>query len=338
MFEKFQNYFRDRYIYTTLKKASSDIFTTEKSFEEVLAKYDTKTDSFDRILTFAILNVSSQRTPRTKSEKHFEVIKLYLKNIKETLYFNSDNEKIEIFILNAELEFLKSKKSRLIDKENIKFDEYSLSSMIYKMENANKGSLTAEQMEFIQISSAKLDKINEQIKNKESETKINNLAENKIRNKSFFLSEYSKENFDKAMLCVNDLIQNNEKSSQLHMSYKTLKYSKEKIELSFYYLLDSVLFDEYSPIYENKDFANNLRGLHMMMLLNYLDVEPNEIPKNKFEEIKFGGDLRINLGKNQLEITGLINWRNREQWIYFANNFGLEDELGKLCLEKSSDF
>ncbi|MHB1146330.1 MAG: hypothetical protein ACYC01_01905 [Lutibacter sp.] len=147
---------------------------------------------------------------------------------------------------------------------------------------------------------------------------------------------FSKDNFDSAMNCIQNLIENNEKHiNSLYLSYKTLRFSKTSIELAFNYLLDSVGFDKNSPVFKDKDFTNNLKGLHMSMLLTYLNVDFNEIPTDRIEQVRFSSSKKIDFGKNQLEITQLINWRNKEQWLYSANAFGLEDPLGKLCLQKS---
>jgi len=170
------------------------------------------------------------------------------------------------------------------------------------------------------------------------EKKLNNISSLLTTefNVDFSPVNYSKENFDDAMKIVQNLIDNNEEYLEYHCkSYKTLKYSKTNIELAFNYLLDSVKFDENSPLFNNKDFTNNLNGLHMHMLLTYFDVDIKDIPKDKLEQIKFKSFNTVDFGKNQLEITKLITWRNKKQWLHFANVFGIESEIGKLCLENS---
>jgi hypothetical protein len=146
----------------------------------------------------------------------------------------------------------------------------------------------------------------------------------------------SKNDFDNAMNLIQNLIDNNEKYNGSYCkSYKTLKYSKSSIELAFRYLLDCIIFDENSPIFNDKNFNNNLKELNTSMLLTYLDVDFDEIPKNRIEQVKFISDKKIDIGKNQFKITKLISWRNKEQWLHFADAFGIESNLGKLCLQKS---
>jgi hypothetical protein len=74
----------------------------------------------------------------------------------------------------------------------------------------------------------------------------------------------------------------------------------------------------------------------MTMLLSYFDVDVDELPKNLHERMKFSANKKeSDIGKNELEITNLITWRNKEQWLYFANAHGIDSDLGKLCLQKS---
>ena len=170
------------------------------------------------------------------------------------------------------------------------------------------------------------------------ENKKNNLLDLSFINDAneFKPTNFSKENFDIAMSQIQNLIENNEKYINSYCkSYRTLKNSKINIELAFNYLLDSVEFDENSPVFKNNEFTNNLSGLHMSMLLTYLDVDYNEIPKDKLEQVKFNSTRKIDIGKNQLEITKLISWRNKEHWLYYANAFGIDNDLGKFCLQKS---
>lgn len=147
---------------------------------------------------------------------------------------------------------------------------------------------------------------------------------------------YSEYYFSYALKCVNNLIENNKKYSDYYCkSYRTLDYTKSSIELAFNYLIDCVKFDKDSPIYNNSKFVDELGGLHMAMLLTYVNAELYEIPEDKIKQVKFNSERKINFGENQLEITKLIKWRNKEQWKYFAKAFGTEDDLGKLCLERS---
>lgn len=153
--------------------------------------------------------------------------------------------------------------------------------------------------------------------------------------KEFSPKEFSEENFAKAISCTHNLTENNKKYGHSYCkSYKTLEFTKSSIELAFNYLLDCIKFDENCAIYNNSKFADELRGLHMAMLLTYVNVEFNEIPEDKLKQVKFNSERKINIGENQIEITKLIKWRNKEQWEYFLNSFGYESDLGKICLEK----
>lgn len=151
----------------------------------------------------------------------------------------------------------------------------------------------------------------------------------------FSPTEFSEENFVKAINCTHSLTENNKKYGYSYCkSYKTLEFTKSSIELAFDYLLDCIKFDKNCSIYNNNNFADELRGLHMAMLLTYVNDEFDEIPEDKFKQVKFNSERKINIGENQIEITKLIKWRNKEQWEYFLNSFGEESDLGKICLEK----
>ncbi|PKQ45541.1 hypothetical protein [Confluentibacter flavum] len=148
---------------------------------------------------------------------------------------------------------------------------------------------------------------------------------------------FSEYNFGLALKAVTCLIENNEIFIDNYCkSYMSLSFTKESIELGFNYLIDSIMFDENCSIYENKKQKNELEGLHMHMLLTYVKNDYEEIPKDKFKQIKFCSERKVDLGQNEIEITSLIKWRNKKQWLYFANAYGTDDDLGKLCLEKSN--
>ncbi len=151
----------------------------------------------------------------------------------------------------------------------------------------------------------------------------------------FSPNAFSVENFEKAKNIIENLTQNNKMfSSSFYKSYHSLKYSKESNEIAFNYLLDSIKFDVDSPIYGNHSFADNLRERHMKMLLTYVSDKIDQFPKNLDDKIFHTAPQKINLAANQISITELINWRNEEQWNYFLDNFGVESDLGKVCLKK----
>lgn len=276
MFEKIKNYFRDKYILKTFRNALYDINFTDLDFATIIKKYDVKTKFDDKLLVYSILSVACELKSGTQDEILYDVLFIYLDNLKESFNISKRIQYLEIFKLKVELKYTENKKNNLLD------------------------------LSF-------LDDVSE-----------------------FCPLNFSKDDFDNAMNHVQNLINNNEKYSNSHCkSYKTLKYSKSSIELAFVYLLDSVTFDENSPVFNDKNFSNSMRGLHMSMLITYLDVDFDEIPKDRFEQIKYNSNRKIDIGKNQIEITKLISWRNKEQWLYFANAFGIDSELGKICLQKS---
>lgn len=158
---------------------------------------------------------------------------------------------------------------------------------------------------------------------------------NKNEKKEFSPNVFSIENFETAKNCIQDLTESNKRNSVFYCkSYKSLKFTKESIELAFYYLLDSIKFDSNCPIYENKNFADNLRERHMQMLLTFVSESSDEIPEKLIDQISFIGARKIDMGENQLKITELINWRNNEEWKYFLEAFGEDSDLGKVCLKK----
>ena len=158
---------------------------------------------------------------------------------------------------------------------------------------------------------------------------------NKNETEEFSPNMFSSENFETAKNCIQNLTENNKQNNISYCkSYKTLKFTKESTELAFYYLLDSIKFDPNCPIYENKNFSENLRERHMQMLLTFVNKSPHEIPEKLTNQISFIGARKINIAENQLKITELINWRNNEEWKYFLESFGEESDLGKICLRK----
>jgi hypothetical protein len=126
MFEKIQDYFRDKYIASTLKKISSDLFTGDYNFDEILAKYDRKTKYLDRLLTYVILIIATERTPGTKDEKKYAILLLYYKKLQEAIYKYSFKSVLEMIQLEAELEFKKINNSWSLDKENLKHTNIQL--------------------------------------------------------------------------------------------------------------------------------------------------------------------------------------------------------------------
>ena len=151
----------------------------------------------------------------------------------------------------------------------------------------------------------------------------------------FSPKNFSEENFTKARECLKDILFSKDASTISYCkSYKSLKFSKESVELAFNYLSDSIKFDENCPLYQNEDFNFTLQENHMKMLLTYVNEEPSEIPETFKNQIKFVTERKIDIKKNQLKITEMINWRNNEQWKYFRENFGYNSELGKICTSK----
>lgn len=198
--------------------------------------------------------------------------------------------------------------------------------------NFNESTKTSNKKQYLEICKLKLEKKYIENKNKDllDLPYLDEVSE-------FSPLCFSKDNFDNAMKHIQNLIENNEKDTGLFFSsYKMLSYSKNSIELAFLYLRDSITFDEKSPVFNDKTFKEKINFLHMTMLLSYFDVDVDELPKNLHERMKFSANKKeSDIGKNELEITNLITWRNKEQWLYFANAHGIDSDLGKLCLQKS---
>ena len=113
----------------------------------------------------------------------------------------------------------------------------------------------------------------------------------------------------------------------------------KEIILSYYFLIDCINFCEDSQIYQNKDLKNDLSFLYTNMKLSYLNVDASSVPKDTISNVKFGSLHKKdeNLSEEQLEELKLIYWRTSRQWKFYANRFGLEDNLGKYCLERSTE-
>lgn len=137
---------------------------------------------------------------------------------------------------------------------------------------------------------------------------------------------------------IEELTKNNERDKRYFKSFRSLKCSKNDLKRSFYFLKDCIYFCEAEAFFKDQEFLNNLRGLEMLVIYTYLDVEPNEIPHEKMENFEFGKkfELTSDLGGKELEELKLIDWRNTQQWIFWAERYGLNSELGKYCIEQSN--
>lgn len=163
MIERIKEFFEDRMIHSVLKKSSADIFTKDIEFEYLESKYCKNKKGIDRLLIYCILEVASNREPITKEQKFNSVKHLYLENLELMLESKSIKSIVEIQGMEAEKQFLETKLERMSAKETMQFDEYSFTSMQYKMELASKGAITPETYNFIKNQSEKITDINNKI-------------------------------------------------------------------------------------------------------------------------------------------------------------------------------
>ncbi len=163
MIERIKDFFEDRMIRSILKKSSADIFTKDIEFEYLENKYCKNKKGVDRLLIYCILEVASNREPITKEQKFNCVKHLYLENLELMLESKSIKSIVEIQGMEAEKQFLETKLERMSAKEIMEFDEYSFTSMQYKMELACKGAITPETYSFIKNQSEKITDINNKI-------------------------------------------------------------------------------------------------------------------------------------------------------------------------------
>lgn len=153
---------------------------------------------------------------------------------------------------------------------------------------------------------------------------------------SFKLNDHN--SISRAFSIIDILIQNNIRYSRIfYRSYRSLSCSRSDLIRSFYLVRDYVYFCKNEPIYGNEELLKHIDTLHMILNTSYLDVEPSLIPNNQSDNIHFGSkyELRSALGIKQVTELGLIDWRSKEHWLFFANHYGTDDVLGQFCLEKS---
>lgn len=138
---------------------------------------------------------------------------------------------------------------------------------------------------------------------------------------------------------IQELTENNEKNRGYYKSFRSLNCSKEDLKRSFYFLKDCILFCKEEPIYNNKEMLSNLRFLEMNVVLNYLDVESDQIPTDKIQNFRYGQQFKLNesLDVKQLEELKLIDWRSKEHWRFWVIEYGIESSLGKFCLERANE-
>ena len=161
--ERIKEFLEDRMIRNVLKKSSADVFTQEIEYEYLENKYCKNKNGIDRLLIYCILEVASNREPITREQKFNSVKHLYLENLQLIFESKSIKSIVEIQGLKAHEQFLETKLERMAAKEMMEFDEYSFSSMQYKMEEASRGAITPEMYDFIKNQSKKISDINNEI-------------------------------------------------------------------------------------------------------------------------------------------------------------------------------
>lgn len=107
----------------------------------------------------------------------------------------------------------------------------------------------------------------------------------------------------------------------------------DDLRRSFYFLMDCYYFCEKTPYYKNPEWLKNVRVVyHGHSSTPPLSVPSSEIPTDKMERFKFGMKHKKRI-ESELEDFGQIYWRNKMQWLYWANIYRDYDELNKHCIE-----
>jgi hypothetical protein len=116
-------------------------------------------------------------------------------------------------------------------------------------------------------------------------------------------------------------------------SYRQLDCPKEDVIKSFYFLTDCVRFCKSKPIYKNEELVTQIKAMYARVSLYFLDVPIDNIPTEAMENYKYGKQfgLQERLGESEIRDLALVDWRNSEQWEYWAKNKYGNNELGKYC-------
>lgn len=163
MIERIKEFLENRMIRSVLKKASADIFTLQIDFEYLETKYCKNKKTIDKLLIYAILEIASQRTPRSSEEKFNEVHNFYIEYLQLIIESKHLTSIIEIAAMRAKKQFLETKLERMSAEELMEFDKYSFTAMQYRMEQASKGAITQETYDFIKKQTEELSNIDNKI-------------------------------------------------------------------------------------------------------------------------------------------------------------------------------
>jgi hypothetical protein len=121
-----------------------------------------------------------------------------------------------------------------------------------------------------------------------------------------------------------------EKNKALFKSFRSISCSKDDLIRSFYFLNDVTIFCKKEPIFNSSDLQSNVGSLQALVNLYFIDVDPNLIPSEFSENYEFGSKNKID--ESQIDELKLINWRNKDQWKYWAAKYG-DNECGKYCFQ-----
>lgn len=105
---------------------------------------------------------------------------------------------------------------------------------------------------------------------------------------------------------------------------------------SFHFLRDCYYFCEKTPYYKNEEWNTNLLSLYFVSYMA-IDLPSSEIPKDILENHKFGGQWRKLNPQNELEDLGLIYWRSKTHWLYWANLFKDDPEMNRRFIELANE-
>lgn len=163
MIKKILDYIKQKKQEKKLVKITEDIYTKYLSFDELCNKYDNTEKISELLLMYSMISVASDRSASIFEERYVSVLELHYENMKTAYELNSYTEVAEEQKIKSEIAFLNNQIGRINGKKSFEKDEYIYDSMIYKMENINKGPITPEQLELVKKTSSKLEQLTKKI-------------------------------------------------------------------------------------------------------------------------------------------------------------------------------
>jgi hypothetical protein len=119
------------------------------------------------------------------------------------------------------------------------------------------------------------------------------------------------------------LKRDNHQYSNLFRPISNLQYEKVHIDRTLYFLEDSILFSNKQRIvFNNFKLKNEIHHTRHLIEKLYVNVDRDTMPKEFVKNVKLGLELKRQELKmnNNSDITKIIYWRNKEQWMYYSNN------------------